>query len=454
MSQNKFYDSDFLENSKFVKIKNSETLKVIKYNKYNVKNENFLELEYLRNCRGTVVNENNEIVSMPFKKIFNWGEIKENGINLPIINTENEVIAVQKINGFMLSLSKFNGDLIFSTTGSLENSHIELAKEYFKELKKESIKEEFTYLFEIVHPLDPHIIFNQKFGAYLIGIRENSINGKLLREDELDEIAKTLIIGNNSEDKLPFRATWSIVSFNSVIQNIGFNYGEGFIIREASESQEPLTKLKSPYYLYLKKSSRSNKFSSFVQAEEILNKISTSKLLKEYFEKAKKDSFRFLNESEQNKIYFLLNGEYRNESLFNSQQIVLTIGLPASGKSTWAKEIIKQNSNVKEINRDELRMELFNSLELDKEQEKCVSMIQDERANFALKQGQSIIISDMNLNILTREKWKQLSQQHKVILSYKSFLDVSLEECITRDSKRIKQVGEEVLKEIYNHYNK
>ena len=38
------------------------------------------------------------------------------------------------------------------------------------------------------------------------------------------------------------------------------------------------------------------------------------------------------------------------------QKIILTRGLPASGKSTWAKEqVAKGNGKVKRVNKDDLR---------------------------------------------------------------------------------------------------
>ena len=44
------------------------------------------------------------------------------------------------------------------------------------------------------------------------------------------------------------------------------------------------------------------------------------------------------------------------------QKIILTVGIPASGKSTYAKELCKDDSNFRRVNKDDIRtfLELLN----------------------------------------------------------------------------------------------
>ena len=40
-------------------------------------------------------------------------------------------------------------------------------------------------------------------------------------------------------------------------------------------------------------------------------------------------------------------------------KIIITRGIPGSGKTTWAKDVVKENSNYIRINRDDLRIMLI-----------------------------------------------------------------------------------------------
>ena len=52
----------------------------------------------------------------------------------------------------------------------------------------------------------------------------------------------------------------------------------------------------------------------------------------------------------------------------NNQEIILLKGLPASGKSTWSKDFIKENPDYIRINKDDLR-EFFNNPTFSKQTE-------------------------------------------------------------------------------------
>jgi predicted kinase len=137
------------------------------------------------------------------------------------------------------------------------------------------------------------------------------------------------------------------------------------------------------------------------------------------------------------------------------QKIIMTVGLPASGKTTWAKEQVKKSqSRIKRVNKDELR-EMLDIGEWSRENEKFILAIRDDIIINALTKGYSIIIDDTNFSSKHEESLKRIaSQLHAEFEINDSFLDVPLSVCIDRDSKREKPVGNKVIVEMHNQYIK
>jgi len=138
--------------------------------------------------------------------------------------------------------------------------------------------------------------------------------------------------------------------------------------------------------------------------------------------------------------------------------VYLLKGLPASGKSTWAKKLIDDNPNsYKRINKDDLRAMLDNS-HWSKGNEKFVVSIRDELIREALLQGYHIIVDDTNLHPKHETNIKALVQKFSKVTGYqvkvevKEFLDVDVEECIKRDMNRPVSVGEKVIRNMYNQF--
>lgn len=135
-------------------------------------------------------------------------------------------------------------------------------------------------------------------------------------------------------------------------------------------------------------------------------------------------------------------------------RLYLTKGLPASGKSTWAREFV-ENSNGKVINvcKDDLR-DMLHADKHSSGRETFVMQIRDIITIKAFEDNKSVIWSDTNLNPIHEIRAKELAEQYNVVLEIKDFTDVPVEECIKRDLKRLKSVGEKVIRESYNRYLK
>ncbi len=151
-------------------------------------------------------------------------------------------------------------------------------------------------------------------------------------------------------------------------------------------------------------------------------------------------------------------------------KLIMCKGLPASGKSTWAKEQIdKSGGNMKRVNRDELRAMIDNGKWSGKN-EKFIIETRDNIIVFGLMHGYSIIVDDTNLpekNKLALQKivedfnnlkYAVQSSSFKKVepctFETKDFTDVPVETCIERDAKRPNPVGKGIILDFYRKFLK
>ena len=143
------------------------------------------------------------------------------------------------------------------------------------------------------------------------------------------------------------------------------------------------------------------------------------------------------------------------------KRIILTRGIPASGKSTWAKQkVLKDPEHSIRINRDDLRNMCGKYWVPTREKyiTACKGTIFINAINFKFD---TIILDGMNLNpkefeyvsiVVNKvnEIIKDIKNQYKIEI--KDFTNVPLNVCIERDSKRENPLGEKVIRDIFNKY--
>ncbi len=118
-------------------------------------------------------------------------------------------------------------------------------------------------------------------------------------------------------------------------------------------------------------------------------------------------------------------------------------GLPASGKSTRAQEIVTRTGNTVRINRDLIRK----MLHFDKWTGRNEGHTKDASrkvADWFLSQNINVIIDDTNLNAGTLQSWKDLAKIHGASVEIVR-METSIEECIRRNTDRGGGVGEHVI---------
>lgn len=137
------------------------------------------------------------------------------------------------------------------------------------------------------------------------------------------------------------------------------------------------------------------------------------------------------------------------------QKVIITRGLPASGKSTWAKATVKADpENWKRINKDDLRL-MIHAGEWNSKIEKDIIESRDALLRHHLTYGKSVIIDDTNIephhiNAIFKIVELEYPNVEFEVLDF----DTPYDECIIRDKNREANVGKSVITKMRDRYNR
>ena len=136
------------------------------------------------------------------------------------------------------------------------------------------------------------------------------------------------------------------------------------------------------------------------------------------------------------------------------KRVILTKGLPASGKTTWAKTLVrkKKGSWVRVCVHD-LREMCFGGWR-SRDAEKILVRMRDRLVLQALENNQHVVIDAMNLADESLHYFKELVGELATVEIENRFLTVSLNECIRRDLERPNSVGEKTIRSLHQEYLK
>lgn len=136
----------------------------------------------------------------------------------------------------------------------------------------------------------------------------------------------------------------------------------------------------------------------------------------------------------------------------------ITRGLPASGKTTWAREQLRTHprGEVIRLNRDDLRRmgldDAYSAPEHTAEQR--ITTIRDTALGALLTAGCDVIVDDTNLRARYVRDLMNIATQTGARVEVVDFLDVPVEECVARDARREgrERVGEQVIRSMHSRY--
>lgn len=129
-------------------------------------------------------------------------------------------------------------------------------------------------------------------------------------------------------------------------------------------------------------------------------------------------------------------------------KLIILQGLPASGKTTYAKKWVAEKPKERiRVCRDDIRRML--GPYWIPSRESLVTEIENFTIEKGLKSNRSVIVDATNFKI---KRFVDLIQNYKDVELELKFLNTSLEECLKRDRVRQYSVGDDIIINFYNKY--
>jgi hypothetical protein len=200
-----------------------------------------------KHMRSVVVNYEGEVISAGFPKFTNWGE---NPDNFPVPNSLRNCTVMEKLDGSLLIVSKYNGQYILRTRGTVDastmaNGHeLELFKDTILKTLESKIVTwstwKFSILFEWVSPINKIVLnYGDEPDWYLVGMICHD-DYELHSQHDLDDFAK--------RHNLKRPATYTFTDVQDLLKDVDQWRGkEGVVVY--SKNDQMLHKVKAMQYL-------------------------------------------------------------------------------------------------------------------------------------------------------------------------------------------------------------
>lgn len=135
------------------------------------------------------------------------------------------------------------------------------------------------------------------------------------------------------------------------------------------------------------------------------------------------------------------------------RKLIVTVGVPGSGKTYWAEQFTKERPGTVIVCKDNIRKVLEETgWKWSPENEKEVIKIRNSNIRGAFARGAEIVIcADTNFG-RHQSALQGLAKGAGAEFEVKDFTQVPLEVCIERDAKRDKPIGEVVIRGMYEKY--
>jgi predicted kinase len=137
-------------------------------------------------------------------------------------------------------------------------------------------------------------------------------------------------------------------------------------------------------------------------------------------------------------------------------RLIWTKGLPASGKTTFARKVVAEHPGVLRINKDDLR-DMLHGGKWTKDNERTVLQIRDIIIESALLDGRIVVVDDTNLEPKHEEAFRRITSGVGCEMACQDFTSVPLKTCLDRNLSLDRQragrvVPPSVILRMYNRH--
>jgi predicted kinase len=132
-------------------------------------------------------------------------------------------------------------------------------------------------------------------------------------------------------------------------------------------------------------------------------------------------------------------------------RLIITRGLPASGKTTFARKL---QPGVVRVNRDDLRRMLHGERLFTQWAEGQVTTAQRAQVEALLRARINVCVDDTNLRSRTMREWAEMAARFGATFEVHDFTDIPVDECVRRDADRPaeERVGEDAIRRMHERY--
>lgn len=131
------------------------------------------------------------------------------------------------------------------------------------------------------------------------------------------------------------------------------------------------------------------------------------------------------------------------------ETLYFLVGIPASGKTTWAVNKINSNKDIMHLSSDSLRKELYGNVN-DREHNNEIFSVMNKMAKENLKNGISVIYDATNIN--SKRRINFLKEFNKITCKKVCvYFATDPNECMRSDLARDREVGFEVIDNMYKN---
>jgi predicted kinase len=135
------------------------------------------------------------------------------------------------------------------------------------------------------------------------------------------------------------------------------------------------------------------------------------------------------------------------------RKILILQGIPASGKSTWSKQFLKDNPRYLRVNRDGIRRTLIGDT-YDVRVEKIVTQLQESMMETILGQGKNVLLDNTSVKESYINEILNLARRIGNVDVATKIFDTPFEECCRRNDLRVgvEKVPQGVMVAMYKNF--